>query len=193
MKKLVVLVSFVYIFTFTIAASSATIPLQRGYNLISVPFSSAIIPQQNDCAIDRIWSYYDGSYVSAVTGSSPIGVNFASFFVYTRTPCTLNIENADSTRPLLSKTTLAEIWDDGGGAFNFKKGWNFFAGFTDSPLFEDVKGNCTVTKGPYGYDAAGRRWTDASTLDENKGYIVKISEDCGFGYTTESGLPPLPP
>jgi hypothetical protein len=190
MKIMAILVLLGFVFS-AAYAESMSFTLTKGYNLISVPFASVSFSGHEACGIDRVWTYYDGRYVSAMTSTSPLGLNYASFFVYTRNQCTLTLNNEIPGSYEVSTATLEDIWSAGGGAFNFKNGWNFVAGFADSANFADVKGDCNVVKGPYSYDPIGRRWVSATRLEEGKGYIVKVNGDCEFGHSALT-LPPFP-
>lgn len=133
--------------------------------------------------------------MSAPLDSSVRGWNYGGFFVYAKRNCDLQLTNeVVSTANLLSKPNLDGIWESGGGSLNFKSGWNFVAGFTDSADVADIYNDCKIIKGPYYYDPIKNTWIQSNILNEGKGYIIKVSGDCSFGKLVSSTvtLPPLP-
>jgi len=183
---LVLSISFAYTYT---------LKLQKGWNLIGLPFPSGTLPSDSECIVPKIWGYYDGNYVESDLRTSVMGFNYAGFFVYAKDKCTVVASESQSENYYgvpLSTENLDYIWERGGGALNFAKGWNFVAGFTDSPDVNDVKGGCTITNGPYYYDTFSNSWVQSDTLSEGKGYVIKVEDSCKFGFDVVAPIPPLP-
>lgn len=175
-------------------ASTYRIDLEKGYNLVSIPYPSVYLVENNNCIVNRIWVYYGGKYITSNFSTdigNPLGINYNSFFVYAKEQCSIELGTDMNVSQLLSKDNLYDIWQRGGGGLNFKKGWNFLAGFYASPEVDEISGDCTITSGPYRYDAVKREWSREDTLKPGMGYIVKVSNDCKFG-KTELTLPTIP-
>jgi len=58
------------------------------------------------------------------------------------------------------------------------KGWNSLGAPAAEVVFENVKGDCVVEKGPYAWDAQAQKFVKAPQLEPGAAYFVKVKRDC---------------
>ncbi|MBI2630430.1 hypothetical protein HYW76_04990 [Candidatus Pacearchaeota archaeon] len=56
-----------------------------------------------------------------------------------------------------------------------KQGWNLIGGSSESMLFENLVGNCTISEGPWGYK--GKRYLSRWN-NPGEAYFIKLNSDC---------------
>lgn len=71
------------------------------------------------------------------------------------------------------------------------EGWNIIGGPTRSEGFNEVKGNCEIESGPWGYRTEGIRtgYYETSKLDRGNGYFVKVADSCTLGAEAPPSAP----
>ncbi len=173
--------------------------LETGWNLVSLPYSSMGYDSSSECQFTRGYLYLptNHSYIQFTPNVAPgvNGYNFFAFWMYSPVKCVAKWKTADATGqiPHITTSNLSTIWAAGGGAFNFKAGWNLISGFADNPTIANVTGECQIIRGPFTYNPV-TAWRQSNTLSTGQGYFIKVASDCRFGYTTPTEqTPPAPP
>ena len=59
-----------------------------------------------------------------------------------------------------------------------RNGWNMIGSLSKTTRFVSMKGNCTVTSGPWAYNSTTSRYDLSTTLEPGQAYWVKASKNC---------------
>lgn len=133
---------------------------------------------QSTCAEVPLWHYHAKSKRYDKTGSLALNSLVPGgdgYWVKMPANCTVTISGS-------AKVTLE--------GYGLSQGWNQFGAPGDSASFADLSRSCSVTGGPWAFDAAAQKYVAASSLQPGVGYFVKVSDACSLGATED--LPPLP-
>jgi len=158
------ILAFLFIALGETLSSSYTIHLiGKRWNLVSVPFEDF---SASGCegVYMKIY-YYDpwkGTYkkVSDVNDMVP----GKGYWVYVKEDCTLTFTGEEPV-------SIGDI--------RLTKGWNLISGFyvnERTGMKEDLFGSCTITKGPWYYDASSKEWVKVEEFELGKGYWVYCEE-----------------
>ncbi|MFH0971291.1 MAG: thioredoxin domain-containing protein [Candidatus Micrarchaeota archaeon] len=166
-------------------------PGHSGWNLISFPFYFNGNPEckqdpcpltgippyikviENSCGTNTLYYYDNGQYVKYEFGSYIYPMS-RGYWIKVSDECKITIQG----------NVMMEL--DG---MELSKGWNQIGAPYGNAKFDDVKGNCQATSGPYKFNANAYNWEKADVLQRGEGYFVKVAGNCKLG----SQEPPNPP
>ncbi|MBI5224201.1 hypothetical protein HY990_07315 [Candidatus Micrarchaeota archaeon] len=161
-------------------ASDVTLALVSGWNLLSSPFSAFKVTQ-NTCG-NSIAYRYDASSNGYKTVDLSVGSHSTldgdGFWLRVSSGCEL----------VLTGDVNSKISDLEGKKLS--AGWNMVGAASESSSWQEVKGTCASSSGPWSFDASNNKWVKASSLETGHGYFVKVERECHLG---SGSMPPLPP
>ena len=159
-----------------IAPSTQKIALnfQKGWNLVSVPITGSITPEQiaQKCDISTtVWHYEpgQGKYVPV----TPLGGGALGYWIKANSACTYELEQPYAME----------------NSFHVLAGWNMIGAPGTSAQFADYIGNCEVLSGPWSYSPSAGQYAQSSMLEPGKGYWVKVASECTLGANNPPGTP----
>ncbi len=196
MSKWLLLLFVFVLSTCFVHATAFRIDFEEGWNLFSMPLRNPYFM----CKVSKVAPCPYLSPVVENTCGSIIDVNAAAYKVFA-----YDTESKKYVRPQAGEGNMD--WDLGlkkgywfkagkkcfvefkGSDFDFSttgdfklgKGWNLIGALSQKTFFDDVSGECDVLKGPYYYNASRKGWVKSTTLEQGKGYFVKVDEDCNLG------------
>ncbi|GEM_PF-2745365 len=139
------------------------IQFKKGWNLFSLPYENAELT--SDCEgfdlVKKRW-HYD---TETMQWTHPVNlVKGKGYWFKAKEECTLTIEGSIFS---LEGTEL-------------KKGWNQIGSSTENKDFNLLLSSCDVIDGPWEYNAAQKKYEEATTNMAGKGYFVKVSNNCSL-------------
>ncbi|MFA5929713.1 MAG: PKD domain-containing protein [Candidatus Micrarchaeia archaeon] len=157
-------------------ASRISIKLERGWNMVSVPTSYEVTPDEiaKKCDISTtVWAYnpQTGQYTTATT----LRYGMIGFWIRANSACTYELD-----APYYSLPT-----------YPMKAGWNMIGSPLISTAISSFAGDCRITSGPWNYSPSAEQYAYSSTLEPAKGYWVKVASDCTL--KSASDVPPSAP
>ncbi len=162
---------------------SYTLQLKKGWNLFSAPTQEAqqtpFFSFDTDCRYkSSLWRY---NKTNNIYDKATYATNSKeSYWINTANDCSVKVKG---------NIYETENYFYSGNGIELSKGWNFFGGVPGEMNFNDIKGTCTFSKGPYSFNTAGNKWEKSSDMEPGKGYVVSVSGDCKLQQT---GSPEFP-
>ena len=151
---------------------SYTLTFHKGWNLFSVPLKYVTSYVANSCnPTSSVWTLVDGRYIKTINI-----LGGAGYWVYMPSNCSITVSG-----PALDNLS----------GYNLTAGWNMIGSPGAPTSFNQIKGTCNATKGPYGYSTI-TGYHVASTLGSGNGYLVYVSDSCTLGAVNSSSPPSLP-
>lgn len=152
--------------------------LEKGYNLVSVPFTGAKKPVSTDCNIAAIYHYNSDKqdYDDSVASIDDLKPGYG-YFIKHRPASTASTTTCKITFMAESGTGIStsNLGEDGDGVL--KKGYNMIGGTFEPAKIFDIKGDCNIVAVYGGFDAGSRDYVlvDLATgqLEPTKAYFVK--------------------
>jgi hypothetical protein len=153
------------------------VTIQPGWNLISTPLKTMQLNEVLGTCSGKVQNYLwklKNNNWRITTTLEPL----EGYFLYADASCVLSFLGQDHSSPISRE--LSRGWN----IISSKKSWN------------DIKGNC-ILDGDAIYEWVNTNGTGSwntlstnTTLDDSKGYFIKVNDACTI---TEGNLPPLPP
>jgi predicted secreted protein len=182
--------------------ATVEIRMQKGWNLFSVPSTYASF-LKTSCSRERVYHYntaagkYETSSLKSISGPK-------AHWFYSAEDCSLVFSEKSAYRKENYREELKAGWNmvgapartitGGGGCVEV--GDNLTrcsaAAWVVPIKISDYKGTCDILAA-YSFDTPANSWAKAETLEQKKGYFVKVSQDCKMYAPDEaSTIPPLP-
>ena len=159
-----------------------TIKLYRGWNMISSPVGQSDTATfygkitENTCQNDNGWFYlaYNKKYSPYNFGNGVIETP-RGYWLKEPSSCEITVVGTDTYNYDINN-------------YKLYKGWNLINGPYTPTSWNNVKGTCSLTSGPWYYD--GSTWVKSTTLKSGEGYFVKVANDCKLSSSITLPLPP---
>lgn len=161
-----------------------TLRFNTGWNLFSVPIHTpykgsaafaAVV--KTDCAPGTLYYYDAVSKAYAKEGTMSTGAQIGATKGYW-------FKSARECSATVSGSEYLSSFDR-----LLSPGWNQIGALYRPVSFDEIKGTCIATSGPYKFNTAAYNWEKTQKLMGGEGYFVKVAADCKL-----SGQePPYPP
>ncbi len=166
----------------SVGAKSYRLTLGKGWNLISSPVFSYGNGQKfntfnHTCSFAQsfMWTWEGEMYKKKEFLAPP---QSTAFWVKTNNDCRIDIQGDGS----FSKVS----WQSG----QLAHGWNMIGAPVQPVSIDEVKGSCSIHRGPYWYNSKKNAYEQVSTLEPGKGYLVMMLDSCQLYYSQPSGEQP---
>lgn len=106
---------------------------------------------------------------------------------------TVNVRGTTPTPPPPNGTQPPQP-PGGGLKIKLRAGYNMISSPSGDHYYYNLirNSNCKVTKGPYWYDPLRNNWEIPSTIEDDKGYFLKVESACEINVAS-GDVPPPPP
>jgi len=169
-----------------------TIPVYPGWNMFSIPIASEQLMNAEQTlafggysitttckdgpiyAFDSIEKKYE-KLEGFVSGRASVFPRVGYWFKNTGEECSITVKGG-------YKTNLENLV--------LQAGWNFIGSPFEPVAFDEIKGDCVLTSGPWFYNAKERKYEKTQLLSPGKAYFVKVAGSCTL--RESSDIPPLP-
>ncbi|MFH0971006.1 MAG: LamG-like jellyroll fold domain-containing protein, partial [Candidatus Micrarchaeota archaeon] len=172
------------------SAYSITLNLRKGWNMISFPYLMRLYYEngggsyptikivRNTCDSTQLMHYDPGNsakWETWVLGGTGTGAPFLGYWYKASRDCSITIEGNEKV--------------DANSKYLYA-GWNQIGASSSEVTFSLMTGTCTITSGPWKYNAYAKQYEKASTLIPGIGYFVKVAANCMLSENEE--MPPFP-
>ena len=158
------------------AYESYTLNAKTGWNLLSAPMRGKVSEQS--CGQIKVYLFSDSGKFKRIDLDQLHVAPMQAFWVKASNDCTIEFMGRTFESQDVSNVEL-------------NTGWSIIGAPYHDTSFDQVKGSCDVSSGPWSYDPTGQKWIGSNTLSPGIGYVLKTSAACELG-SSSGDIPPFP-